>query len=108
MKKVLASLILTSLLVLPAIGLAASPTAETLTEVPVMEALERIINWIFTILIVVAVIFLVWGAFNFVTAAGSPEKVEAGKQSIMWALVGVVIALLARGLVALVKVVVRG
>jgi TRAP-type C4-dicarboxylate transport system permease small subunit len=105
MKKVLAGLILTSLLVLPAIGLAA---VETAPNVNVMEALDRIANWVFTILMVVALIFLIWGAYNFVTAAGEAEKVTAGKQSIMWALVGVAVALLARGLVALVRLIVTG
>lgn len=104
MKKVLASLILTSLLVLPAIGLA----QENAPNVNVMDALTRIINWAFAILIVVSIIFLILGAYNFVTAAGSAEKVAAGKQSIMWALVGVAIALLARGLVALVRTVIVG
>ena len=104
MKKVLAGLILTSLLVLPAIGLAQAETAPT---VDVMTALTRITNWVFTILIVVAVIFLIWGAYNFVTAAGDAEKVTAGKQSIMWALVGVAVALLARGLVALVGLIIK-
>ncbi len=104
MKKVLAGLILTSLLVLPAIGLA----QETAPTVDVMVALERITNWVFTILIVVAIIFLIWGAYNFVTAAGSEEKVKAGKDSTMWALVGVAVALLARGLVALVRLVIGG
>lgn len=105
MKKVLASLIGISLLVLPAIGLA---QMEVAPDVPVWDALQRILNWLFTILIVVAIIFLIIGAYNFVTAAGSPEKVEAGKKSIMWALVGVAVALLARGLIVLVRKVIVG
>jgi len=105
MKKVLAGLILTSLLVLPVIGLAQA-AAETAPTVNVMVVLGRIADWVFTILIIVAVIFLIWGAFNFVTAAGDAEKVTAGKQSIMWALVGVAVALLARGLVVLVRLIV--
>ncbi len=104
MKKVLASLILTGLLVLPAIVIA----QETAPTVDVMDALNRIINWVFTILMVVAIIFLIIGAFNFVTAAGAPEKVEAGKKSIMWALVGAAAALLAKGLVVLVRKIIVG
>lgn len=104
MKKVLSSLILTALLVLPVIALA----EETAPNVDVMVALERIANWLFAILLVVAVIYLIWSAYYFVTAAGSAEKVEKGKQGIMWALLGVAVALVARGLVALVKKIIVG
>lgn len=105
MKKVLAGLILTSLLVLPALGLAQT-APNVAPTINIMDVLPRIADWIFSILLIVAVIFLILGAYNFVTSAGDAEKVTAGKQMIMWALVGVAVALLARGLVALVNLIV--
>ncbi len=73
-----------------------------------MGALNRITNWAFTILIAVAAMFIIFAAFNFVTASGEAEKVKAAREYVLYALVGVVVALLARGLVSLIETVVTG
>jgi len=98
MRKIISAIISVSLL-LPLIGLA----LETAPTVDVMTALDSIVNWLFTILLVVAVVFLVLAAFNFVTAGGSEEKVTTARSQVMYALIGVMVALLARGLIALVR-----
>jgi hypothetical protein len=36
------------------------------------------------------------GAFNIVTAGGSPEKVNTGRSYIMFAAVGIIVALIAK------------
>tara|TARA_B100000315_G_scaffold255786_1_gene300055 strand:- start:27 stop:467 length:441 start_codon:yes stop_codon:yes gene_type:complete len=82
--------------------LAGAPTVE------VMGALNRITNWAFTILIAVAAMFIIFAAFNFVTASGEAEKVKAAREYVLYALVGVVVALLARGLVQLIETIVTG
>jgi len=105
MKKFLLSLSLISLLVIPTIVLA---QVEPAPEIDVMAALDRIANWLFAILLVVAVIYIILAAFNFVTAGGDPAKVATARQNVMYALVGVAVAFLAKGLVALVRMVVGG
>ena len=69
----------------------------------VMRTLQNIINWLFVILLVVAVIFIVIGGLMYVTAQGDPEKVKKASQYVLYALIGVIVALLARGLVTLVQ-----
>jgi len=47
----------------------------------------------------VAVIFVVYGGFRFATAQGSPEGVAAGKKTLLNAIIGLVIAVLASQIV---------
>lgn len=44
---------------------------------------------------IVAVIFIIAGGFKFITSAGEPEAAASGRKTIMFALVGLVIALIA-------------
>jgi len=68
----------------------------------VMSVLNNITNWLFAILLIVAAIAIIIAAFTFVTAQGDPEKVKTARQFVIYALIGVLVAILARGLVALV------
>ena len=36
-------------------------------------------------------LMLVWGGFQWLTSAGSPEKVKSGTQTMVWAIIGVVL-----------------
>jgi len=105
MKKILSSLILISLLAVPVIGLAQAETAPT---IDVMVALTRVTNWLFAILLIIAVIYIILAAYNFITAGGDPAKVQMARSNLMYALIGVAVALLARGLVALVRTIIGG
>ena len=101
MKKIISALILVSILAVPVVGLAV--VAEVLPEYDVMLTLNNIVNWLFAILLIVAVLFLVIGGLQYVTAQGDPEKIKKAGQYILYALIGVIVALLARGLVTLVQ-----
>jgi uncharacterized membrane protein len=57
-----------------------------------------IINWIFWLLIVFTIIFVLYAAFLYLTAAGDPEKVKAASHTLLYAAVAVVVALIAKGL----------
>ncbi len=72
----------------------------------VMVVLNNVINWIFIILLVIAVIFILMAAYYFVTASGNPEQVTRARNFVLYALVGVLVAFMARGLVALIKAIV--
>ena len=60
-------------------------------------------NWIFAVLLAVAALFLIIAGFMFVTAAGNPETVTKARGMLINALIGVAVALGARGLVAVVS-----
>lgn len=109
MKKVLSALVLISLLAVPAISLAQEPPPEDIpTDVitsgeDLLEIIDNITNWIFVILLAVATLFLIFAGFLFVTAGGNPEQTTKARQMLINALIGVAIALGAKGLVAVVK-----
>jgi hypothetical protein len=72
-----------------------------------LNMIYTVADWIFVILLVVAAIFVVWGGIEFVTSGGAPEKVGSARNKLIWALVGVVVAFVARGLVVLITQIIQ-
>ena len=97
-----------ALLVLVFIGLILPMTclATEAEEDPVKE-LERIIRdiqrFILTILLILAGVFVLIAGFFFVTAAGDPNMIAKGRQMLIFALVGVAVALLSELMVNLLE-----
>jgi hypothetical protein len=67
----------------------------------IFVVLNRVVNFLFTVLLIVAAVAIVIAAYYFVAAAGDPERVAKARQFVIYALVGVAVALAARGLVLL-------
>ena len=57
--------------------------------------LQAILNWIFSIIGIVAVIMIILGGFTMMTSSGDPGKVKKGKDTILYGVIGLVVALLA-------------
>ena len=76
---------------------------EELPDVDLMATLENIADWLFYLLLGIAVVFIVIGGIYYTTAQGDPEKIKKAGQSILYALIGVIVASLAKGLVTLVQ-----
>jgi len=109
MKKIILSLVLISFLALPVLAAAAEPPGPPeMTGTQTMEVITKIVNWLFAFLLVFAVIFIIIAGFQFVTAGGDPEKVKTARQSVIYAIIGLAIAFLARGITALVERIVTG
>jgi len=100
MKKFVSTIVASSLLVLPTLGLAQPASAPT---VDVLQALDDVTNWLFALLLIVAVIYLILAGFYFITAQGDPDKVAKARNMVLYALIGVVVAVAAKGLVVLVR-----
>ena len=79
------------------------PSPHGLEETDVMASLGNIADWIFYILIGVAVLFIVIAGIEYVTAQGDPEKIKSAGQKVLYALIGIIVAALAKGLVILVQ-----
>ena len=107
MKKVLLSLVTASLLIAP-VAVLATHEAAPLLEICCgpTSVIVRIMNWLFTILLIVAAVFIIVAAFMFVTAQGDPEKTKTARNFVLYAVIGVLVAFAARGLVYLVRVIV--
>jgi len=62
-----------------------------------------IINWVFWFIIIFAIIFTLIAAFRYLTAAGDPEKVKRAGATLLYVVIAVVVALIAKGLPLLVS-----
>ena len=113
MKKILISVLLAGFLILPAVSFAqeASPeTAPTVvtTGAGLINLITTIGNWAFVAVLAVSAIFLIYAGFLWVTAGGNPEGATKARTMLTNALIGVVVALLARGLVQVIRSVIGG
>ena len=96
--------------VLPTLlGLPLAVFAQPATQEPILttiDALYQLIcvasNWLFSFIMVVAIIILLVGAIKFFTAGGSEDTVATARKYLTYALVGVAVAILARSLVLVV------
>jgi type III secretory pathway component EscU len=64
----------------------------------VLQMLCTVFAWAFYFLIVLAVIFIIIAAFKYLTAAGDPEKVKSAGTMLIYTVVAIVVALLARAI----------
>jgi len=110
MKKVLASLVLTGLLSIPLVALAQLPgpvKAPGWFTYDVIDTLDSISNYLFGFLLVVAAIAIIIAGYYFVTAQGDPDKTKTARNFVLYALIGVLVGFLAKGLVMLVSYIAR-
>ncbi len=101
MKKILLTSILLSLLILPTVTLATSPPPAPTLDV--MVVLDRITNWLFAILLIVSAIAFIIAGYFFVTAGGDVESISKARSFVLYAIIGLIVAFAARGLVLLVE-----
>jgi hypothetical protein len=69
----------------------------------IVSFISRIAQFLTFIAAAVAVIYMVWGGYNFITANGDEEKVKKGKDTLIYASVGLVVTIVAYTIVLLVS-----
>lgn len=110
MKKIFSVFASSIILVLPIMVLAQQPgpdQAPQWGELDVMQVLEKVTNWLFAILLIVAAIFIIMAGYFFVTAQGDPDKVKTARNFVLYALVGVLVGFVAKALVMFIDTIVR-
>lgn len=109
LKKVLSHVLIIgfiSMMVLPVLVIAAGPVQpppepiKTWGDVEEVMTLIRNIMW--AVLGVVVIVMFIWAGITFFGAEGDPTKVEAARKRVMYGLIGVVVAAIAGGIVALI------
>ena len=68
-----------------------------------LNSVYTVTDWIFLFLMALSALMIIIGAFNYVTSAGNPEKTKTGRDFIMYAAIGIAIALFAKAIPAIVK-----
>jgi cytochrome bd-type quinol oxidase subunit 2 len=64
----------------------------------IKDIIERIKRILQSLAFIVAGIFIMLGGYSIITAGGSAEKVETGRRWILYAIVGLVVILIAEAL----------
>lgn len=90
--------ILTILTVAPSVSYAAVETPED-----VLRVINKVGQYMFTAFFIVAIIFIIIAAFNFLTAQGDVEKVKNARSQVLWAAVAIAVALISTGVVKIVE-----
>ena len=62
-----------------------------------------VVNIIFVVLMILVIVMVMMGAFRLMTAAGAPDKVTAGRNMIMYAAIGLIVALVAKAIPSIVS-----
>jgi hypothetical protein len=98
MKKLLPILVLVALLLPMATLNAAAYTEPLPTGVDLLAMIAQIANYLFWILLAISIVVIVYAGILFVTAAGNAEQVEKARGIILYAIVGIIVAMLAYGI----------
>ena len=71
-----------------------------------VNSINAVTDWVFYLMMVFVVVMIVIGGATYMLSAGNPEKAGKGKSIIIYGIVGLVIALLARLIPSVVKMVI--
>ena len=105
-KKILLGLALVAVLGMVAVPVFAQvkdviPAPSQVQDVPsLLRIVYRVIDILFTILIVGAIFFIMMAAFKYLTAGGNPEKVSEAGKDILYAGGAIVVGAVAKGVPA--------
>jgi len=111
MKKVILPVLAISvLMIMPFLVNAADPPLNVPAgiDVDIWVLLGNALNWFFNIAFIIAAIFIVYAGWQYITAGGDDEKMKSGLNTLVRALIGVAIILLAKGLLTIVSLFITG
>lgn len=72
-------------------------------DLDVFEIIDNITVYATYLLLIVGVIVIVVAGYNFVLSEGDPDKVKKAKDMIIYTMIGIAVALLARAIIGLVR-----
>lgn len=109
-KKILFSFLAIVLMASPLLA-AAQGAVDGPTEVPtvitsiqdVNALINNLISWMQYLLFALAALFIVMAAFTYLLAGGDPEKTVKAKNQVVFSIIAIAIALLATGIVLVIK-----
>lgn len=78
------------------------------THTSITEFINSAVNYILYVSLILAPLMIVLGAFYYLTSAGDPKKAKTGSAIIQWTAVGLAIILFAKGITAIVKMILVG
>lgn len=71
-----------------------------------LSSVYNVTDWVFVLLMAFSTVMIIWGAFDFVRSGGSLEQTTAAKNRIIFAAVGIVVALFSRAVPSIIAMIV--
>ena len=85
---------------LPAAGGAEGAPAK---GVDLINRIQGVTSWVFAFFLAISLIYIILGAFQFVTGGDDPAQITAARQKLIYAAIGIAIALIAGGFPAVLR-----
>ena len=98
-KKIVVHILLLTLFLFPLVGF----TQDIESGDDVIQIIINITNFIWAVFMVITVIAFLVAGFFYITAAGDPTKVTRANKMVLYSIIGVAVALLSGGMVALIQ-----
>lgn len=94
--------------VLPAVVFAqatppATPSVSLSSVSDILAILNRVVGWAFGLFFALAAVFILWAAYDYLTAGGDSKKIDSAKNKLIYAAIGIGVALIARSVVAVIQ-----
>lgn len=106
--KILVSLLLLSVLLTPALALGQNTGGPGVTFSGLDDLITKVGDFLWKIVGLVALILFVIAGIMFMTAMGDPAKIATARNFVLWGVVGIIVAILAYSIVAIVTNIVGG
>jgi len=103
MKKNILAFLLLSLMIVPVLVSAQIAAEGPSEDVDIETVLDNVRNLVFGAFLFFAAIMLIWAGFSFVTAGGDASKASAAREKVLYAIIGIVVAVASAGLIQFVK-----
>ncbi len=85
-----------ALVTVPYFASAQVPPPQTISGV--WDLVCMLFGWLFILIMFAAVVYIILAAYNYLTANGDAKKVEKANHMLLYAVIGVVVAVLARNI----------
>ncbi len=93
---------------MPAIGFAVDPLpTDTAPNLEILPTIQKVLNLIFWVVLIVSIFYIMFAGFKIVTAGGDPKGMEGAVTAVRNAVIGIIIAVLAKGLSSFASTILR-
>ncbi|MEA3296096.1 MAG: hypothetical protein U9Q27_03105, partial [Patescibacteria group bacterium] len=73
------------------------------THASFTDLVNSIINFIYTIALVIAPVMFIVAGFTYITSIGEPAKIKKAYDIALWTAIGLLIVLLSKGIIVVIK-----
>jgi len=108
-QKIISSVAIAASVLLPVMALAYTSVPQPTGNINSVDAMvSSILNVVWPIFIGLAVIMIIISGFLFLTSSGDAEKVKTARTALIWAVIGIVVAIVAYSIPKIVQIAIGG